>query len=74
MSVFNCAVCGKPVDPTVDICMTAGSKPLFVVHDGECRNTIRNGATVLRDVVESRWPLLQSLRKTAVAFAEAMKK
>jgi hypothetical protein len=65
--VFNCAVCGKPVDPAVDIAMGVAKTPLFVVHAEGCRDTVRTGVRVARDMLEARYPLLRAFRK---AFSE----
>lgn len=69
-SIQKCFVCGKPVDPDVDIMLTAGSVSLMPVHQGACRETIKRGVETTRDFVESRYPLVKFLR---VAWREIVK-
>jgi len=58
----RCIVCGKPVDPKVDIMLTAGSVELVPVHQGACRQTIRRGVVVVRNLLETRYPALRFAR------------
>ena len=38
---FNCKICGKPVDPQVDILFGALGKPLFAAHAERCAPFVR---------------------------------
>jgi hypothetical protein len=63
-------VCGQPVDPNVDILLTVGGKSLFPVHQGACRQSVRNGVVAVRDIVETRYP---AVRVARTIFSEIMK-
>jgi hypothetical protein len=64
-------VCGKPVDPNVDIMLTAGNMELLPVHRGECRNTIKRGVVAMRELIEARYPVVRFMRTAAIEFLKA---
>lgn len=65
---MDCIVCGKAVDPTIDIMLQAGGKSLVPVHRGACSDTARSVVTTGRDLLEARIPWLKGLRKAVKAI------
>lgn len=66
-TTHTCKVCGRPVDPRVDVLFGALGRPLFAAHTGECANTVRAGTQAAGALAKG---LLQARAPTVARFLD----